>query len=293
MARKPKAAEVAEFDPPIGHNRRPEDIEAALDLTDEEWQLRLGHIFGVCAARVDALLAADARFKEGYPLTPGEPPAGIEKWSDEVMARAADLREKFRAVMKTIDALHELEKAPVLRAGKFIDGAKNRLLGKILHLDSRGKLIRGADAPLNRISDRCTLYATWVDGERKRQAAAEAERLRNEAEVAAEAAIKSQQEDVLDYVADKFRQAEEAQKAAAAPPADRTRVHGVASVMSLRTTWIFDEAESDLAALVKAVAAGEVDLKYLAFNSALIGQEVRAGTLRELPGCVIREEKKV
>ena len=297
MARKAKTpAPVQEYDGPIGHNSgmRPLD-EVALDLTDEEWEAHFAFLYSEVDRRLDELCAADLRFKDGFPLEPSRdgPPKGFDKWDDEVMARAANLREKFRALGKTIDALHTLEKEPILRAGKMVDGARNSRIFRMGHYDSKKRLIPGADAPLNRIADRCTLYATTVEGIRREEARKLAAAKELEAAVAAEAAAQSDEPDVLDKLADSYAEAEEARKLAEAKPAELTRVHGTGSVMSLRTRWVFVLEESNVMDLVKAVAAGEADVRYLSFNASAIGTAVRSGDLRFLAGCVIREESKV
>lgn len=301
MPRGKKAAApapVQEYEPPpAGHNRPPEEIEAALDLTDDEWQMRLDYLFAECDRRLDELCEADARFKAGFPITAaamaGKPPTGIEKWDDSVMARAANMREKFRALVKTIDSLHTLEKQPILHASKMVDGAKNGRMFRIGHYDSKGKLIRGADAPLNRISDRCTIYATWQDEVRRQQALADAEAARIKAEVAAEVAAETAAPDAFDDAALAYSEAEDAQRRATARPAERTRVHGTGAVMSLRGTWVFDPVNSSLMELVKAIAEGRADIRYVMFDSVTIGAAVRSEGLRELPGCVIKEDLKV
>lgn len=286
---------VVPSSPGLGHNQPNIPDHIALDLTDEEFAEYFTDLYSAIDERLQALIDADARFKLNYPLMtrPEGPPEGIEKWDDDVLARAANLREKLRAVIKTLDAMHTLDKEQILRAGKMVDGARNARLYKIGHFDSRKKLIPGADAPLNRISDRCTIYATWIEKQRRREAEEIAEAKRIEADVAAEVAAQSDDPDVLDRLSQTYAEAEEAQKVATARPAELTRVHGTGSVMSMRGRWGFVEDESDLMALVKAVAAGEADIKFLQFNAVRIGQAVRSEDLRELPGCVIREEMKV
>lgn len=285
--------------PPAGHNQPPEQIgplhvgPPLLDMTDEQWAERLDFVFAPSIARVKKLCEADQRFKAFFPLSAGDPPIGINEWSEDVMARAADLREKFREVSKEIEALHTLEKQPVLRAARAIDGAKNRLLDQMGIYDKRGKLVPGGDAPLNRISDRCTIYASWLNTVRQREAQAEADAKRVQAEADMAKATETGDAESFDDAVSGFAEAEAAQRAADAPAADRTRVHGVASVMSLRTRWEFDEPASDLMKLVRAVALGEVDVKYLAFNAVAIGAAVRSEGLRELPGCVIVERQSV
>lgn len=302
MPRRPKHAEVPQVDdaPPSTHNNPPEPIEEVANLrwTAEEWQRWMDQVMAEASARVAELLEVDARFKANFPLqppaVPGGKPLGIEKWDDDVQSRAASLREKWRDVIKLVENLHEIEKAPVLTATRVIDNAKNRLIAKIQITDSKGRLIAGADAPMNRIRDRATIYATYVDAERHRAQHEEAERLRAAAEAQAQRAAESTRPDAFDKAAEAFGAAEQAEQAAAAPAADRTRVFGAeGGVMSLRGNFRFIEEESDLMALVQAVAAGKEKLEYLAFNSSRIGYAVRSEKVRKIAGCVIMENRSV
>lgn len=298
MPRKPRAAEPVEPAEPIPHthNNPPEAIlEPDLALTPEHWSQRMAQVFAVVRATIDGLREQDARFKANFPLTPagivGNAPIGIEKWDDSIQGRAGDLRDRFRAVLKQIDALHAIEKAPVLAAGRAIDGARNALIQLVATYDTKGRLIPGADAPLNRIADRTTLYALYRESESRRAAAEEAERKRLEAEALAAEAEKTMEPEALDRSADAYGQAAAAQQFASAPAADHSRVVGdLGSTTSLRGTWRLFPEKSDLMALVQAVAAGKADIKYLAFNEVRIGVAIRSEQVRDIPGCVIERD---
>lgn len=301
MGRRPKAAEpieAAEEPAPRDHNQPPEVLKADLGLSLDEWSEFMDHVFESAVAVLTPLLESDVRFKDQFPLRNArladDPPFGIDKWSDDVQARATTLRERFRDVLKQIEALHALEKGPVLAAGRVIDAKKNALIQKIAIYDQRGRLLTGADAPLNRISDRCTVYANWIEQERRREARAEADRLEAIAKEVAEEASQSMEPKALQDAARTGIEAEAAREEAEAPAAALTRVHGTqGGVMSLRGRWEFVADESNLMELVKAVAAGEAPLDYLTFNETRLGYAVRTEKVREIPGCVIRESKRV
>lgn len=298
MARKPKAAappDIEEGPAPIGDNSPPEPIEQAeLTMTAEQWLAWMDQRLAPALTRITDLLDADARFKANFELKPpavvGGTPIGIEKWNDDVYARCAALREKWRDVIKLIENIHSIEKAPILVATRVIDNAKNRLLAKIQQTDTKGRLLAGADAPLNRLRDRTTIYANWLEQERRREAVEEAERLRLEAEAQAAKAAQTSDPQAFDQAAEAFAVAEQAQEVAEARPSERTMVYGAeGGRMHLTGRWSFVEAESDLMKLVKAVAAGEAKLEFLSFNTSRIGYAVRSEQVRDVPGCVIRE----
>ena len=298
MARRTKPAEVPEHPGPQ-HNNPPEPVEtASLASSAEQWAEYMGRVFADVSTKLAALLDMDARFKRDYPLAPpavaGGSPIGIEKWSDDIQSRAASMREKFRDISKMIENLHAIEKQPILAATRAIDGSKNTILQKIEVTDSKGRLIKGADAPMNRIRDRCTLYAEWVDAERSRVQREEADQKQRKAEEAAAEATRTSRPEAFERAAEAFGEAEQAAQAVTAPSADRTRVYGaVGGVMSLGGRWTFFEAESKLLDLVKAVAEGKEKIEYLAFNSSRIGYAVRSEKIREITGCVIREDRSV
>jgi len=285
LKEKAEPIEVAETAPPLGHNNPPAVAHAGLGLTPEEWVEWMQHIFEAAAARRTELIASVERFKDGFSLTAspilGEPPIGIEKWSEDVQGRAGDLRAKLSALLKQADNLHDLEKAPILAAGRAITGFKNAFVVPI-------------EAAISLVRERQTLYARWLESQRRRQREEEAARVKADAEREAAAAMRTLDPEALEKASALSMAAEDATKAAAAPSAEMSRVHGaLGSVTSLRTTYKFYPDRSDLMALVKAVAAGEAPIGYVQFNEVRIGFAVRSEKVREIPGCVIEPDMKV
>jgi hypothetical protein len=245
----------------------------------------MAHVFeGLTVRKVD-LMASFKRFEDGYPLkraaTAGASPLGIEKWDDEVQGRAGDLRTKFAAVIKQADALHDIEKAPILSAGKAVTGFKNAFLADL-------------NAAVTLIRDRQTIYAAHLENERRLVAEAEARRAHEEADRIAAEAARTMAPEALDKAAEAFGQAALADAEANAPAAALSRVRGqMGSVTSLRTTYKFMPEQSNLMALVRAVASGDAPLAYLQFNETRIGIAVRTEKVRAIPGCVIEEVRSV
>lgn len=300
MARLSKLPEVLEGpDPGIGHNQSPEPIEAAsLTMDATAWSEWMAQVLAQPRRRVTELLVQFEKMRKEFPLekplAAGGKPKGIDKWDDQVQGRFGDLRAEFLGQIKVIEAAHDIEKEPIIRAGKAVDGATNTLIAEVAVLDGKRKLIPGQTAPLNWIRDHCTWYAEWKAAESQRIAAEEAAEKRRLAEEAAAAAARTEAPEAMDQVTEAFQEAERAEQVAAAPVAQHSRVHGsFGSTTSLRTTWTFVEAESDLMALAKAVVAGEAPIKYLAFDSVAIGRAARSEGLRELPGCVIKPVRSV
>lgn len=264
----------------IGDNRAP--LVASLDLTSEQWTELLDQDFDEAIKRRDDLIASFKRFETGFPLRrstePGEPPIGWDKWSDDIQGRAGDLRDKLLAIDKMAGALHTLRKAPVLTASKAIDGYKRMFLQPI-------------DDALLEIRKRQTLYAQHVDYLSREAAKEEAEAKRKDAEAIAATAAQTLEPKHLDQAAQAFGEAAEAQAFAQAKPAEHTRTFGdTGSVTSLRDNWSLIIEESDLLTLAKAVVAGTVPVSYLAFNETRIRVAIRTEKVREIPGCVIRNE---
>lgn len=262
----------------------PPDEKPDLRSSADEWTAYMERLFSGLTARAAELAPMAERFKAGYPLAAPAmrdgTPLGLEKWNDDIQKRAGDMRAQFAALEKQAGSLHDLEKAPVLLAGKIITGFKNQFLAPV-------------EATIKLIRDRQTIYAKHLEAETRRAAQAEADQRRKEADAAAAEAVRTLQPQAFETAAEAFAVADEAQATASASSADLTRVHGTMSVTSLRTTWKFVESESDLMALVKAVAAGKAPLSYLQFNTTRIGVAVRSEKVRSVPGCVIREEKSV
>lgn len=262
----------------IGHNLPP---RPTLQSTPEDWADWLASVFREVDTAAEERLASFFRFEAGYPLQrapDGGKPIGIEKWTDDVQGRVGDLRDKLRTLLRTAEALHTLEKAPVLVAQKAIDG-----------------YMRGFRAPiddaLKEIANRQTVFARWQEAESRRVAQEEAARQRAEAQAALQAAASTMDVDDLQEAHDAAAKATAAQHFADAKPAEHTRVHGeMGSVTSLRTSWKFFPLESDILALAKAVAEGKAPASFLTFNDRRIGLAIRVEGVRTVPGCVIREE---
>ena len=260
-----------------GHNLPP----PSLGLSADDWTRWMDHVFDAATQRADDLLAAFARFRDKSPDIP----------DDEIQGRAGDLRRQITELLKQAERLHGLEKAPVLTASTAIDGALRRLKARLGEWDSKGKLLTRSDAPLNVITARQTAYAVRKEEQVRAAAAAEAARKQAEANAAAERAAQTLAPADLADAAAASQTADEAARDAAAPATDLTRVHGEhGSVTSLRGVWRLFEEESDLMTLAQAVVAGKAPLAYLDFNRTRIGVAVRIEKVRDIPGCIIKQE---
>ena len=286
MAGRRKAA-VAVADVPetapaagIGHNQPQGPL---LDWTAEQWTAHLAEQFGKLIAEKEAMLASFGRFRDGFPLSrapvAGEPPPGVEKWSDDIQGRAGDLREKLADIVKRADALHKLQKAPILTAGRAVDGYKNHF-------------VQALDDAITEVRRRQTLFAQWQDYQSREAAKAEAEAAKKAAAAAAAEAAKSLEPSALDQAAQAYATAAEAEAHAQAKPAEHTRTFGEeGSVTSLRDNWQFHPEQSDLMALVRAVADGRAPLTYLTFNQTRIAVAIKTERVRQIPGCVISNDQ--
>lgn len=276
--------------PGPGHNEPPEPIlapvvrEASLGLTVEEWHEWLDEVFAGATRDRDSFLAMFGRFEAGYPLRRGPTadadPVGLEKWNDEIAGRAADLRRRLATVVQQADRLHTAEKAPVLTAARAIDGYKNRFVEKV-------------EVAIQVISARQTIYLQHKERIARRAKEEEAAAAARASKEAALEAARTFNPDALEQAAQLATRAAETQREATASPADLTRVKGqYGAVASLRRRWVFVPDESDIVTLARAVAEGKAPARYLAFADKVIGFAVRSENVREIPGCVIREEKK-
>jgi hypothetical protein len=280
-----------------GHNMPPEPATAGLSMTAEQWEEWLDHVFETARADKAKLMPMFARFVKGYPLkagAPGQPPVGIERWNANIVGRAGDMRAEFRALIQLAERLHAGEKAPILRAGKAVDGFKNVFVADLEEKDSRGKLIPGPGpkAVMNVIGYRCTLFATWQEQVLRNEAQAAAKLLADQAAQAAAEAAQTMDANALQAAADTSAQAEQAAQVATAPSQDLTRTHGpMGSTTSLRSTWHLDASGSDVMELARAVVAGLAPVAYLALNDSRIGIAIRSEGLRECPGLAIQEVK--
>jgi hypothetical protein len=276
-----RAAETEPTDtPPIGHNLPPHP-QPSLTLTAEQWIGWMAHVFEEATKRRADLLASFQRFSQGYPLTPGadgDPPHGIEKWSEEIQGKAGDLRNKVRLLLGNAEATHRIEKEPVLAATRAIDGYMRSFRAPL-------------DDAMREITRRQTVFAKWLDHESRARAREEAKRISEEADAALQRAATTLDPDDLQQAADSAADATASARFAAAKPAEHTRVHGeLGSVTSLRTTTVFMPHESDIFELAKAVVLGQAPASYLAFNDTRIRLAIRVEGVRHIPGCVIREE---
>lgn len=272
------AAAIEGTSAPIGHNEPP---RGQIGMTDEEWSAWINHVFEAVDARAAELLASFTRFEAGFPV--------IE--DDSVQGRAGDLKDKIQALIKQAEALHTIEKAPILLASKAVDGKLRGFRGQFLELDSKGRMLPRSNAPLNVITARQTEYVTRKVEESRRIAAADAQRWADEAAAAADAAAATMNAEDLQDAAAASQAADKAATHAAAPAADHARTYGpMGSVTTARGYWRFYPDESDLMALARSVVAGETPLAYLAFNETRIGVAVRTEKVREIPGCVIKHD---
>lgn len=250
--------------PPAGHNRpapmTPAEVQEYLDDTCADLRTRKAEI----AAGIE-------RFLEQYATIP----------NDDIYGRAGDFaggKGAIAAHLKVAKARHDIEKQPHLRAGQATDGWFRSHTADI-------------EAGRKLILERMTTYAMQREAAARQKAAAEAQEAQQRAE---EAAATASTADEMDAAIQHAQRAEEAQRTATASVAELTRMTGAAGVtVSLRSTWKFVEEESDLMALVVAVAAGEAPLHYLAFNTVRINQAVRSDKVRAVRGCVIREERTI
>lgn len=283
--------EVIETSPGPLHNQPPEPIQASLAMDAEQWAAWMARVLSPTRERVEEFVAKEAEFVRDF--------GDLAKWDDEIAGRHADVRDEFRALLTQLKALHTIEKEPVLRATRVIDGAANALRDQIAFYDSKGKLLPGGNAPLNRLADRLTKYLQRkADIERERhekiaaEAKADADRLAKQAEAAmAEAAPDASE--ALEKSSEAFARADEAQAQATAPAAAMARVRGnLGGGASLRTNWQFISGESNLLDLLKAIVAGKAPLEYVQFNESRIGYAVRSEKVRAIPGCVIRDTQR-
>lgn len=281
----PSANEVLtafdEVPPAAGHNLPPPSRPTLADDV-ELWQAWLDLVFAEATERKGELLPSFQRFEAGFPLSrgpAGEPPNGIDKWNDEIQGRAGDLKDKLAALKKQAESLHTLEKAPVLAAGRAIDGYKN-------------KFIAALDNAIKVVNDRRTLYALHKEQESRRAAEEAARRAKEEADRLAAEAQTSMEPEKLEEVAQAYQAAAAAQEDAEAKPADHSRVHGaMGSVSSLRSNWTFEV--QDLMQLVQAVAAGKVPLAYLQVNETRVRVAIKTEHVREIPGLCVFDDMKV
>ena len=204
----------------LGHNRPPEGEAIRLRLQEE----------------YKSLLERAKELETGF----GNTPTVIE---DEGMAMAvSDFVVQINSNLKNLEKARTHEKEFFLRGGREVDG----------FFKTAAKAINDAKAELAR---RLTVYHRAKEAEERRareeearKAAAEAERLRKEAEARAAALAK---EDELDSAieaekaaAEAAKRQEEARRAAAAKASELSRTRGdYGAVSSLKTFWTFSDLD--------------------------------------------------
>lgn len=256
--------------PPAGHNTQ---ALRAPPLTPDELQLWLTAEWRDLIARGEEIQAGIERFLTTYPTIP----------NDDIMAKATDFTAgkggAINTYLQSAKRRHEEEKAPWLALGRTVDAFHTRITASI---------VKGQGD----IRARTTAYAVRKDNEARAAAQQAAAAAAAAAEAAAQAALKSMRPKQLDAAEQLAKDAEAAAAAANASSAANSRTYGnLGTVGSLRSTWKFNEAESDILALARAVLEGRAPAHYLAFNETRINFAVRSEKVRDIPGCVIREEK--
>lgn len=247
--------EVREIEPRViglGHNRPP-----LRDLLRDQYE-QIG-------TRVDALIASA-----------GRAPATVN--DDDTLGKMGDLIKSITACGKQIEAARVSEKEPFLAAGREVDGFF-KPMGDTLAVAKK------------RLEAPCGVYLrAKADAEKKareaieaaaRRAAEDAMRQAQEAEAANLTAVSDA---ALDRALTAEADADRAQKAAEAKPAELARTRGeMGSVATLRTSWdaeILDYAAIPLEAIRAFVPRDAIEKAVRAF--------VRAGG-RELKGVRIYE----
>lgn len=294
MAARRRRQPIAEPgpEPPSGfeidrrHNEPPEMIEerASLTMDSEAWSAWMERVFEQPKHRKADLLGAFGRFAAGYelraPITAGAEPTGIEKWSDDIAGRAGDLRDKLADLIKQAENLHGIEKAPILRAQRAVDGYKNGFIDEV-------------NRAIETIKARLTVYLRWKAAKVQAATAEDAATLRQRAQEIADRAAGSLSSDALDQASEAYAQAEAQEAAAAAPIQDLVRTRGAeGAVVTLRGNWKFYPEESNLADLVRAITECKAPLDYVTFNLTRINFAVRSEKVHGAPGLSIRQEHK-
>lgn len=247
--------------------------------------------------------ALPALFAENYPdlVKRGEElKAGVERW------KAGHLNPTLKTFQIPSDADNN-KTADFLRILASYAGGKSAASGEVN--EAREKVKRAPfdackviDAWFNNLRDDIradmllmdraqTAYlrdkAAKEQADRDRIAAAALEEANRLAEAARAA---DGAEDVVEQAVQAEARADDAVRAAEATPTEMTRTRSASgTTSSLVDKWIW--RLTDIKALAKAVAAGDVPAMFLTTNDAVIGAAVRPkGGLRECPGLVIEND---
>lgn len=247
----------------IGHNSGPQF--PPLEATQMEWEVHLAGAFAFADSRLQEISGALDQFLSENP----------EITDETTQGRGAEFRRVLSDAAKLINAAHHAQKQPILAIGRWIDEHKN----------ARLRSLEAIEEPLKQIMNK---YAIQVLEKAKAALNQQAEEALLSAQEAAALAVASDDDHTTAAAARAIADAHAAQSKAQAKTSDLTRVRGeFGAVVSLRERWTFDEGQSDLMALVRAVARGDAPLCYVQFNTARIGAAIRQEGVRAIPGCAI------
>jgi hypothetical protein len=238
----------------LGHNRPPQPLDATLLLDWLEPELE------PLRPRAAALVAAVERFKAAH----------VPIRDDDEQGNAAEFVRQLRAFVKAAEDLRRQLGQPYLDCTSTLNTAFKKL---------EASVITGREA----VDEALTQYARMRALEERRRREAEAEAKRKAAELAELQARKSGAGDpTWDRAVDTAQRAEKAERAAAAGPADLSRVRGdMGAVASLREHWDYEVTDADA-----------VPRLYLHINPAAIRAAI-AGGAREIAGLRIFDASKV
>lgn len=248
---------------PIGHNRpRPP--------TPEEIRELLGEDYASFIKRREELLSGAERFDQANPLIK----------SDEICGKAADFAASKGAMgqfLTAAEAARTAAKEPYLAGGRMVDGWFASLVMPIKQAQQN-------------VLTKVTAYLRAEEERKRAEAQARAAQAAADAARAEQRAMRSMKPAEIDYAAEAAARAEQAEREAKAK--QQTRIAGdYGTSIGLRGTWKFIEQESSLMELARAVVEGRAPIHYLTFNSSRIGYAIRSERVRDIPGCVIREER--
>ena len=243
-------------------------------MTPEEVAAWLTDTCADLTKRQQEIIAGAERFAAKYP-------DGIP--DEEVQGKAADFaggKGAMAAFLKLAEARRVSEKQPFDQAAIAVQGFFKKL----------AEPVAAAQTTMRRAMTAYSDKQEAIKREAARKAAEEAAAKAREAEAEAMKTMKAEE---LARATTLAQAAEKAEAHAEAKPAEHTRVTGqLGTTVSTHTRWLFKEDESDLLELAKAVVAGKAPLNYLAFNNVRINYAVRSEKVREIPGCVIKEERE-
>ncbi len=239
------------------HNLPAIDLYAA--LAPDELRLFLDDRFSPRQARVMELMASHVKFLA----------ATAQGIPDALWGRCTDHIKQLRQEVNEIDETRVAIKAPVLAAGRQIDGHARSLTEPLLEAVKEGErrgsvYLRAKDAA---IREEAALRA--------QEAAAEAARLTDLASETGDRAIEDEATAVM-------AEADQAIETLQAAPQDLTRTRtDLGTTASLRDNWQFEVRNFD-----------KVPHKYLQLNEAAIRAAIRTG-VRDIPGLKIVNNPKV